>query len=137
MRAVIDTNVIVSGVIRPLGAPGEILRAIRDRRLVPLLSPPIFEEIVDVLSRPWLSAEYDVDDATVTAFLRLLLVRAELIEPQSEIHRCRDPRDDKFLAAAVDGRADRIVSGDADLLVLGSIEGIAIVDPATFVDELE
>jgi len=137
MRAVVDTNVIVSGLIRPLGAPGEILRAIRDRRFVPLVSSEILEEIIDVLSRPWLHDKYGVDDDSVKAFLRLLLVRAELIEPHSQVRRCRDPRDDKFLEAAIDGHADRIVSGDADLLALASIEGIAIVEPADLLEGLD
>jgi len=137
MRAVIDTNVIVSGLIRPRGAPGAVLRALRDRRLVAVVSPAILEEIVGVLSRPWLHSKYGVDETDVETFLRLLVLRAELIEPSSEVRRCRDPNDDKFLEAAVDGHAARIVSGDADLLALDSIEGIAIVDPASFLEELE
>jgi len=46
-------------------------------------------------------------------------------------------RDDKFLETALDGRADRLVSGYADLLALGSIEGVVIVDPASFLNELD
>lgn len=137
MRAVIDTNVLVSGLIRPRGAPGAVLRALRDRRFVAVVSPAILEEIIDVLSRPWLRDKYAIDDQGVEALLRLLVLRAELVEPHSEIRRCRDADDDKFLETAVDGRADRLVSGDADLLAVGSIEGVAIVDPAGFLDELE
>lgn len=137
MRAVIDTNVLVSGLIRPRGAPGAVLRALRDRRFVAVVSPAILEEIIDVLSRPWLRDKYAIDDQGVEAFLRLLVSRAELVEPHSEFRRCRDPDDDKFLETAVDGRADRLVSGDADLLALGSIEGVAIVNPAGFLRELD
>ena len=137
MRAVIDTNVLVSGLIRPRGTPGAVLRALRDRRFIAVVSPPILDEIIDVLSRPWLRGKYAIDDRGVETFLRLLVLRAEIVEPHSEIRRCRDPHDDKFLEAAVDGRVDRLVSGDADLLELGSIEGVAIVDPSSFVDELE
>lgn len=137
MRAVIDTNVLVSGLIRPRGAPGAVLRALRDRRFVAVVSPAILEEIIDVLSRPWLRDKYAIDDQGVEALLRLLVLRAELVEPHSEIRRCRDADDDKFLETAVDGRADRLVSGDADLLALGSIEGVAIVDPAGFLEELD
>lgn len=137
MRAVIDTNVLISGLIRPRGAPGAVLRALRDRRFVAVVSPAILDEIIDVLSRPWLRDKYAIDDQGVEAFLRLLMLRSELVEPHSKVRRCRDPDDDKFLETAVDGRADRLVSGDADLLALGSIEGVAIVDPASFRDELE
>ncbi len=45
---------------------------------------------------------------------------------------CRDPNDDKFLELAVNGRADLIVSGDEDLLVLGAFRGIPIMTPARF-----
>lgn len=46
---------------------------------------------------------------------------------------CRDPKDDKFLEPAVNGKADVIVSGDTDMLVLNPFRGIAIVSPAVFV----
>jgi len=137
MRAVVDTNVVVSGLIRPLGPPGQTLRGLRDRQFEPLVSPPILEELAAILARPWLQQKYGIDEHEVRDFFRLLALRCELVEPTSEIRRCRDPHDDKFLEAAVDGRADRIVTGDADLLAIGSIEDVQIVDPARFVGELE
>jgi predicted nucleic acid-binding protein len=45
---------------------------------------------------------------------------------------CRDPDDDKFLELAVNGRADAIISGDIDLLVLDTFRGIPIITPAAF-----
>jgi len=137
MRAVIDTNVAVSGLIRPRGNPGTILRALRDRRFTPIVSPAMLEELAATLARPWLQSKYGVTDDDVRDLLRLLALRAELVEPTSTIHRCRDPRDDIFLEAAVDGRADRIVTGDADMLTIGSIENIQIASPANFVAELD
>lgn len=137
MRAVIDTNVIVSGLILARGNPAEILRALRDRRFVAIVSPPMLEEVATALAREWLQSEYGVQDDDVRSLLRMLALRSELIEPRTRIRRCRDPRDDIFVEAAVDGRADRIVSGDKDVLAIGSIEGIRIVSPADFVTELE
>lgn len=58
---------------------------------------------------------------------------AELVHIAERIAVCRDPKDDKFLELAVNGKADVIVSGDADLLVLNPFRGITIVPPATFV----
>lgn len=49
----------------------------------------------------------------------------------------RDPKDDKFLACAVEGGADYIVSGDGDLLTLENFRGVAIVRPADFVRLVE
>jgi len=137
MRAVIDTNVAVSGLIRPRGTPGQILRALRDRRFTAVVSPPTLAELAATLARPWLQEKYGIADDDVRHFLRLLALRSELIEPTNRIHRCRDPRDDIFLEAAVDGRARRLVSGDNDLLAIGSIEAVRIVSPATFVSELD
>jgi len=137
IRAVIDTNVIVSGLIRPRGAPGNILRALRDRRFLALVSTPILEELVAILTRPWLQGRYGIEDDDVRDFLRLLASRTELVEPTTRIRQCRDPHDDMFLKAAVEGQAARLVSGDADLLAIGSIGDARIVTPAGFVRELD
>jgi predicted nucleic acid-binding protein len=48
------------------------------------------------------------------------------------VHACRDPRDDKFLEVAVNGRADLIITGDRDLLALHSFMGVAIISPAAY-----
>jgi putative PIN family toxin of toxin-antitoxin system len=137
MRAVIDTNILVSGLIRPRGAPGAILQALRDGRVVPLLSPAILEEIAAALSRPWLQEKYGVDEPAVETFLRFLVARGEIVEPRIEVRSCRDPHDDMFLEAAIAGSADRLVTGDDDLLEMGSYQGVAIVSARQLTGELE
>ena len=137
MRVVIDTNVLLSGLIRPRGAPGAIVRALREGRIVPVLSRPMLEEIGAVLSRPRLLNKYGLEPADAETILRFLVTRGELVEPKVEIRRCRDPRDDMFLEAAVSASADRLVTGDKDLLDMGSVEGVAIVTARRMADELE
>ncbi len=137
MRAVVDTNVLVSGLIRPRGTIGLVIRGLRDRRFVSIASRPMLEEIVDVLARPRLRDKYGLGDRDVETFLRFLVLRSGLVAPTVKIERCRDPRDDIFLEAAVAGRADRLVTGDADLRALGSHEGIPIVSATRFADELD
>ena len=66
-------------------------------------------------------------------WLESVLAAAELVSITEPIVACRDPKDDKFLELAVNGGADVIVSGDADLLVLNPFRGIAIISPAVFV----
>ena len=61
-----------------------------------------------------------------------MLASAERVQITERIVACRDPKDDKFLELAATGRADVIVSGDADLLALGPFRGILIVDAAIF-----
>ena len=65
-------------------------------------------------------------------FLETILNDAVWIEIQESVVACRDPKDDKFLALAVNGQADFIVTGDRDLLVLNPFRGIAIVQPEEF-----
>ena len=73
-----------------------------------------------------------VVEALRTEFLETILNDAVWVEIQESVMACRDPKDDKFLALAVDGQADFIVTGDRDLLVSNPFRGIAIVQPEEF-----
>jgi uncharacterized protein len=86
-------------------------------------------EILSVLSRPQIAA---VTIPTFCDDLAKLLARAELVAITERITACRDPHDDKFLELAVNGRADLIISGDADLLALNPFRDIPILTPAAF-----
>jgi len=65
-------------------------------------------------------------------WLESVVAAAELVPIIEQIVACRDPKDDKFLELAVDGHADFIVSGDADLLTLNPFRGIPIITPAVY-----
>jgi predicted nucleic acid-binding protein len=71
-------------------------------------------------------------DAVIPTTLRLIVEWGELVIPDERIAACRDPKDDKFLEAAIAGDADVIVSGDRDLEVLSPFRSIPIVGPLTF-----
>jgi len=88
------------------------------------------QEILSVLSRPQIAA---VTSPSFRDGLPKMLARAELVTIKKRIIACRDPKDDKFLELAVNGHADLIVSGDADLLALNPFREIPIVTPAAFV----
>jgi hypothetical protein len=64
--------------------------------------------------------------------INLVRLRGELVSPNRKIDACRDPKDNRFLEAAIEGSADMIVSGDADLLDMGEFETIPIVSAAEF-----
>lgn len=136
MRAVVDTGVLVSGLIRPQGTIGEVLRALRDGRFGIIYSTPIVVEIIDVLGRPPFRAKYQIQPDDVTTLVNLIRLRGELVLPQKTITTCRDPKDNKFLEAAVESNADAIVSGDSDLLVLHPFQGLPILRPADFLARL-
>ena len=65
-------------------------------------------------------------------FIHLLGRIAEMVPIVRAVRACRDPRDDKFLEAAVNGRADLVIAGDRDLLELDPFMGIAILAPAAY-----
>lgn len=87
-------------------------------------------QLFDVLVRPYLAA---LIAPPAHEWLTKLLAAAATVTITERIVACRDPTDDKFLELAVNGHADLIVSGDADLLVLNPFRGIPIVPPAAFV----
>lgn len=135
-RAVLDTNVFVSGVISPNGPPAAILRALRSERFILVSSPPINDEIIKVLNRPRIRDRYGVGDRVFdVAFI--LWELAELVTNVPDVRISSDPGDNKFLATADAGRADYLVTGDVgDLLRLRKYKRVAIIAPSDFVSVL-
>ncbi len=131
-RVVIDTVVFVRSLLNPYSAPGRLIFAHADEyRLI--LSAPIVREIVEVLQRPEITNKIRFVAGMDTRRVLDLLSQAELVELPADIPQVsRDPKDDKFLATAILGEADHVVSEDRDLLDLGEYRGIKIVDVATF-----
>jgi uncharacterized protein len=68
----------------------------------------------------------------ITALINLVRLGGELVSPQRQIDACRDPKDNRFLEAAIEGEADVIVTGDADLLDMREFETIPILSVAEF-----
>jgi uncharacterized protein len=129
MRVVIDTGVLISAAIKAQTIPNiAVYRA--TQRGVLLKSNSTEAELIDVIDRPYLAR---VIAPAARARLVGLMASAELVPIAERIAACRDPKDDKFLELAVNGKADLIVSGDADLLVLNPFRSIPIVAPAVFV----
>jgi uncharacterized protein len=129
MRLVLDTNILVSAALKDKSLPNlAVHRAAQDGLL--LKSHATERQALDVLARPHLAA---LIPTATHSWIISLLAGAELIEITESIAACRDPTDDKFLELAINGRADFIVSGDADLLVLNPFRSIPILSPAIFI----
>ncbi len=136
-RAVLDTNVFVSGLISPKGPCAAILRALRSKQFSLVSSPPVNEEIIEVLSRPYLCDRYGLGDRIFDVSFILWEV-AEVVTDLPRVAVCSDPDDDKFLATAVAARADYLVTGDVgDLLCLHQYKGTAIISPREFMRILQ
>lgn len=136
MRAVVDTSIIVRAVLRPLGTVGPILRRLQAGDYVFLYSPGLLAEILDVLRRDRFRIKYGIREEDLETLLSLIVLRGEEVLPSTRIQACRDPKDDQILETALDGRADVIVTGDDDLLVLHPFQDIPIVGPAEFLARL-
>ena len=132
MRAIADTTILVRALIKPQGTVGPVLRRLRDGAYRLLYSESLLAELVDVLHRPRIRNKYGITPDDVATVLNLIDLRGELVIPQRCITVCRDPKDNQVLEASIAGRADVIVSGDEDLLVLHPFESIPIVVPADF-----
>ncbi len=133
VRAVLDTNVLISGLIAVKGIPRRILDAWLEGRYTLVISLYLIEELTFVLSYPRIAQRLSLSDEELAVILAALLTKAEVTPGKLRLPGVtRDPKDDAVVACAKEGRADYIVSGDQDLLVLGEYEGIQIVTPRQF-----
>lgn len=126
MRVILDTNVVLSGILWH-GPAKDIVNLWLEGKLTLLVSLPILEEYRDVLGR-FIRPEMEL----FSKWDHLLANTSELVEPLPLAPVCRDPKDHIFLEAAVGGKAEHLVSGDKDLIVLKDIRGIPIVPPGVF-----
>jgi putative PIN family toxin of toxin-antitoxin system len=133
-RVVIDTNVLISAALLGDSVPARALsHAVRNGQLV--ATGQTFVELTGKLLAP----KFDryVSRATRETFLKRLQPIIEMVPVIQVVTVCRDPRDDMFLEAAVNGRADVIVTGDKDLLGLHPFSGIAIMAPSDYLELVE
>ena len=137
IRAVLDTNVLVSGLVAEEGAPGWILDAWLQGRFILVTSLYLVEELTHVLSYPRIADRLRLDDEELAAVLAALLSRAEVTRGHLHLPGVtRDPKDDAVVACAKEGQADYVVFGDQDLLVLDVYEGMRVVTPRQFAELL-
>lgn len=130
MKIVLDKNVFVSGVFFT-GPPSQILKAWRDDRIQPVISPEIIDEyhrVGKVLAEQFPSVDLD-------PIIGLRTVEAQSITaPPLPEPVCDDPDDDKFLACAAASEARSIVTGDRHLLRVSTYRGARIVHPQDFLE---
>lgn len=126
MRVVFDTNVVVAGIVAE-GLCREILE-IHLPEHHPILSQVLWDELLSTLRRKFGLAAEDLP------ILPLYRQHAEWTDPARLPDAvCRDADDDWVLATALAGGGEAIVTGDADLLTLGSYSGVEIISPREFV----
>ena len=134
MRVILDTNVLMSGLMYPESVPGRAVAAWREGRFDLVLPLAQLEEIGRVLAYPKIRKILRWDDETIGRFLKQLYLRAEVVEPAPQPLVVRDSDDLHVLRALAARTAELLVTGDEDLLALR--ERYAIETPAEFVKRL-
>lgn len=123
MRVIIDTNLWISFLI------GKSLAGLTDalisNRITILFSEQLFAELIEVLRRPKFKKYFS--DAAIEELIALLYDRVEWVEISRRFDDCRDQKDNFLLDLAVSGRADYLVTGDEDLLILNPFHGTQII----------
>lgn len=130
MRTVVDTNVFISASIFPNSVPRQAVRkALHDGIL--LFSESTMSELKAVLFRSKIDRYVSREERAI--FLAQLERVAEMVPTIQLVRECLDPKDDKFLEVALNGGADVIVTGDADLLRMNPWRGIAVLSLTSYI----
>jgi putative PIN family toxin of toxin-antitoxin system len=134
MKAVLDTNVLISSVIST-GVPHAVVVKGFEGEFDIVVSVETLTEFRRTLLK--YPERFHMDEEEVQQEVEMIRYFAEFVDPDESIQAVEDdPDDDKFLEAAVAGNVDYVVSGDSHLLDLDSFRGIDIVDPRTFYEQL-
>lgn len=139
LKLVLDTSVLVAALRTKLGAGNAVLRLVAQRRVTLLATPPLFLEYEDVLKRPEHRLAHGLSVEQIDEFLAEL---AALIEPV-EVHfqwrpQGRDPNDEMVLEAAINGRADALVTYNiADFAGIGERFRIAVMRPVELLKKVK
>lgn len=138
LRAVFDTNVIVSSVLVKAGKPAQAVQAWRQQRLLLIISPALIAEVHGTLASDRIRHKYHLSEKDIDDIVLLLSRDAFVVPGIAEVWGAvpADPSDEHVLACAIDGRADVIVSGDRHLLDLGTYQDIPIMVVRDFIDLL-
>ena len=133
LKAVVDTNVLISGLLGSR-TNRKIIEAFRNEQFLLVTSPLLIEEFLRVTSRPRLAAYFSSRERQAVAWF--LQTQTHLTIPKQRFQACRDPKDNLLLEVAVASKASIIVTGDQDLLVLHPFRRISILPPAQFLRRL-
>lgn len=131
LKVVIDTVVFVRSLINPHSRSGQIVFS-HNKTYQLFVSEPIIKEILDVLKRPELTSKFNTLQKMDFNKILKLLSHAQAVEISMIPHASRDPKDNMFIATAIEGEAEYLVSEDKGLLDLEEYKGIKIINTEKF-----
>jgi len=133
LRVVVDTNVVVSGLLSKKGFPYEIIIAWINGSFTPVISKTLQEEINELFKRDKISKRASYNPKEIKQFLGILFNKAERFKPSNiDINILFDVKDLFLLELACSAKADVIVTGDTELLEYADYEGIKFLSPKDF-----
>ncbi|MDO8880662.1 MAG: putative toxin-antitoxin system toxin component, PIN family [Coriobacteriia bacterium] len=130
MRIVLDTNVLVSGLLSPFGPPGEIVRLVSSGAVKLGVDARILSEYDEVLARPRFGFTHDA----VSALLDYIDQASETVASEPLTHRLPDEDDEPFLEVALACGVDHLVTGNAVHFPEEARAGVSVVSPAQFIE---
>jgi putative PIN family toxin of toxin-antitoxin system len=142
VRAVVDANVWVSGILSRSGSCARIVDAFVEGRFTLITSEPLLAEVADVLSRPRIAQRSRFTHTELRDLVAAMRILGEVVPISGERGLCRDPDDDAVIETAISGQADGLVTGDRDLTAdpaVGTLlaeAGVRLLTAAQFASEL-
>jgi len=133
IRVVLDTNIFVSTVLKSHSKPAKVFQLSKEGKVTLISSKDILLEVRAVLLYPKLRKLHRRTPKEIEEFVKRMTRVSFIVPGTTEIQEIKDdPADNKYLSAAIEGKADFIVSGDHHLKDLKTFRGIRILDPSTF-----
>lgn len=130
MRVVIDTNVLVAGLLSPFGRPGEVVRMIAAGSLSLLYDARIIAEYIQVLKRP----KFSFSPEHIEALLDQVKAVGVIVASDPLSVRLPDEEDEAFLEVALAGRAECLITGNLKHFPSAARQGMRVLTPAEFLD---
>ncbi|MEK7441941.1 MAG: putative toxin-antitoxin system toxin component, PIN family [Chloroflexota bacterium] len=136
-QAVIDTNVLIRALINPLGAVTPVVVRLREGKYLLIYSEWLLNELKEKIVEPRIKVKYKLTDRAINDLLELIKRVGQKVNPTRTVDVCRDADDNHVIEAAIEGKADYIVTYDNDLLDLKSFETVRMITPREFLEILD
>lgn len=137
-KAVIDTSVMVSVAFAKEGITRQLRNLIADDAFILVTSKAILKELYEVLHYPHIVKQFKASNEYIDEFIGLIIEHAAITKGHYNIDGItEDPKDDMFIACAMEGKADYIISRDPHLRNIKHFHGIQIIDASTFITKIK
>jgi hypothetical protein len=137
LKVVLDANIVVSAILTTKGYPSQIVDLVIQNKLKLVISHKILKEIQKVLLYPKLRNLHQKDKDWINLFIATIKQEAVITKDNLKVNVIKnDPSDNIYLACAIEGKADCIISGDKHLTSIKKIKNIPILKAADFIEKI-